>query len=366
MNNCEMETQAPDTGGARAAAAATAEQADLADSAGTAAVTVSGMATGKLALQQLAERFFKDYRANRWKPYSLNTDNSTKKDLSRLLRFFGADRQIGTIVEADAEEFMDETSFGLTDRMTPMTEAGALSVYYSARRIFDYAVEMKLLPKNVFRTMDPDAIPENERDSKPGVRVNEAEVKQLARALLYSEPVYGSVKSVLFILLAYGSHIRPGKLMELTWPELDELETAGALSPWASRLIKSYRPAQEQWLADNRLTNPEAYVFVNGKAEGTVARPAAAGTAGTWLRKMILEPLHLPLVTINVLSSETEDVTPQNAFDELDPVAEYPIYGPVTFPEKAFGRKKSPEERARKKAARAARREKYDAKKKTN
>ena len=362
MNNCEMESQALDTGGIQATVAAAAGQANTADNTGAAVVTDNGPPV-VVTLKQLAKLFFTDYRAHRWKPYSINTDKSTEKDLPRLIRFFGADRVISTIAEADAEDFMDETSFGLTDRKTPMTEAGALSIYYSARRMFDYAVDGKLLPKNVFRTMDPDAIPEIDREIRPGERVNEAEAKQLARALLDSVPVYGSVKSVLFILLAYGTHLRPGKLMNLTWPELDELEAAGALSPWASRLITSYRPAQEQWLADNRLSNPEEYVFVNGKPEGDTARPAAAGTAGTWLRKKILEPLHLPLVTINVLSSETEGVTPQNAFDGLDPAAEYPIYGPVTFPEPVFGRKKTPEERARKLAARAARREKYDAKK---
>ena len=319
---------------------------------------VRAVVSGKgVTLKQLIDSFFADYRAGRWKAYKRNTDNSTKKDLPRLTEYFGEDRDIATIDETEAAAYMDSVSFGYTRHKTPksMTEAGALSIYYSNRRVFDYGVNKGWIDHNVFRTMDPMAIPYVDRENKPGVRVDEAQVRKIAQAMLQQDSDFVSVRSVLFILLAYGSHIRPGDLLVLTWPELDRMVEAGEVSEWVERLLKTYRSAQTEWLKRNHINNNEGFVFVNGNSDNGVARPAAPGSAGGWLKEKILEPQQLPRVTINVLSSRT--LTPQTAFDGLDPDGDWPIFGTVKFIEASFGHTgMSPEEKARRIAGRKARR----------
>lgn len=309
-----------------------------------------------VTLKQLIDSFFVDYRADRWKVYKWNTDNSTKKDLPRLLEYFGEDRDIATITETEAADYMDSVSGGKTRHKKPksMTEAGALSIYYSNRRVFDYGVDKGWIDHNVFRTMDPMAIPYVDRENKPGVRVDEAQVRKIAQAMLEHDSDFVSVRSVLFVLLAYGSHIRPGDLLVLTWPELHRMVEDGEVSEWVERLLKTYRSAQAEWLKRNHINNEESFVFVNGNSDNGVARPAAPGSAGGWLKEKILEPQQLPRVTINVLSSKT--LTPQTAFDGLDPDGDWPIFGPVKFIESSFGHKgMSPEEKARRIAGRKAR-----------
>ncbi len=318
---------------------------------------VRAAVSGKgVTLKQLIDSYFTDYRAGRWMVYKRNTDNSTKKDLPRLLEYFGEDRDIATITETEAEDYMDSVSGGKTRHKTPksMTEAGALSIYYSNRRVFDYGVDKGWIDHNVFRTMDPMAIPYVDRENKPGVRVDEAQVRKIAQAMLQKDSDFVSVRSVLFILLAYGSHIRPGDLLVLKWPELEAMVAAGTASVWAKRLIATYRPAQDEWLKNNHIHNEAGYVFVNSNSDNGVARPAAPGSAGGWFKEKVLEPQHLPRVTINVLSSKT--LTPQTAFDGLDPDGDWPIFGPVKFIESSFGhRGMSPEEKARRIAGRKAR-----------
>ncbi len=333
-------------------------QAEAAPTMEVAAETDNEANEKGLTLEQLINRFFADYRAGRWKDYKVNTDNSTQTDLPRLVAYFGNDRDVTTITESEAADFMDTVSCSLTKRSKkkkiPMTEAGALAIYYSARRIFDYGKEMGFMPGNVFRTMRSVSIPKPNKGNTAGARLNEEECKRLAKALLDHDSDFGAVRSVLFILLAYGSHLRPGDLLVLTWAQLEKMEAAGEISSWASRLIKTYRPAQKQWLEDSWVDNPAGYVFVNCNIDSGVAQAASAGTAGTWLRDKILKPLGLPLVTINVLASKN-DLTPQNAFEDMDPMADYPIFGTVKFLENAFGKSgKSPEERAREVAEREA------------
>ncbi len=311
-------------------------------------------------LKNVIDRYFTDYRLN--PKYKKNTENSTKKDLPRLISYFGENRDVTTITVAEAEDFVDSVSCSMTKRKKnpkPMTEAGAYSIYRSVVRVIQHAVAQGLIPENVFTQIDEVHIPIPERKDGPGARVDEDQMKKIIDAMIKCKAVFSAVRNVLFIVMAYTCHISPGDLLVLTWPDVDQAKDSGKLSVWVLRLLDSYRPAQEKWLRDNGIVNPKGYVFVNNNAEAGVAVSAAAGTAGTWLRQQILDPLKLPHVTINVLSSKTEGLTPQNGFEGLDPQADYPIFGPVTFPEKTFGRKLTPEEVARKKAGRAACRKAY-------
>ena len=311
-------------------------------------------------LKNVIDRYFTDYRLN--PKYKKNTENSTKKDLPRLISYFGENRDVTTITVAEAEDFVDSVSCSMTKRKKnpkPMTEAGAYSIYRSVVRVIQHAVAQGLIPENVFTQIDEVHIPIPERKDGPGARVDEDQMKKIIDAMIKCKAVFSAVRNVLFIVMAYTCHISPGDLLVLTWPDVDQAKDSGKLSVWVLRLLDSYRPAQEKWLRDNGIVNPKGYVFVNNNAEAGVAVSAAAGTAGTWLRQQILDPLKLPHVTINVLSSKTEGLTPQNGFEGLDPEAEYPIFGPVTFPEKTFGRKRSPEEEARRIAGRAACRKAY-------
>lgn len=361
MNGNENEvlatTRAQEAAAAQAGPVAVAAQEEPAVSAG------DGTAAGKKTLQQLIDGFFTDYRAGLWKPpYKENTANSVKKDLPRLVKHFGEDRDVSTIVEAEAEDYMDSVSFGSTYRETPMSANGAYSIYCSDRRLFDYATDKGYVSHNVFRTMDPAAIPIPENKNEPGARVDEAQSKVMAQALLKCEAAFANVRSVLFVLLAYFCHIRPGDLLVIKWTEVEKLEAAGKLSAWVKRLLKTYRPAQGVWLAKNGIRNDGNYVFVNENDDEGKAKPASPGTAGTWLKEKVLNPKGLPEVTINVLSSKKKGMTPQNAFDGLDPEADYPIFGTVTYPEKLIGKRKSPEEKAKREAGRKEREAKYKAK----
>ena len=93
-----------------------------------------------IKLKEACDNFLEDYKCGKMGVCKKNTYESTKKDMPRLLSYFGEDRVIDTITAEEAEAYIDAVSFGKTARGTDMTEGGAASLYYSARRVFDYSL----------------------------------------------------------------------------------------------------------------------------------------------------------------------------------------------------------------------------------
>lgn len=285
-----------------------------------------------IKLKEACDNFLEDYKRGKLGIFKKNTYESTKKDMPRLQEFFGKDRVIDTITAEEAEAYIDAVSFGKTARGTDMTEGGAASLYYSARRVFDYFFGKA---DNVFRKIPPDAIPRPRRDKAAKVpRFTDEECEKFVKLLLNQEPEFTNVKVSLFTLLAFKYQLPPGNLFVMTWSDVEELKENGYFSPFFEKLLANYKGALEEWLVNNEIENIDDYVFVKTTSSTGEAEAADSGFFGTWLKKNIQTPNGLPLVTVNTLSGKK---TPRGPLEMLEG-EDWPILGKIWIEEKAgFG-----------------------------
>lgn len=293
---------------------------------------VAAFVVANLTLKKACDQFLKDYKEGKLGVFKKNTFESTKKDMPRLQDFFGKDRVIGTITAEEAEAYIDAVSFGKTARGTDMTEGGAASLYYSARRVFDYYFGKA---DNVFRKIPPDAIPRPRRDKATKVpRFTNEECEKFVKILLNLEPEFTNVKVALFTLLAFKYQLPPGNLFVLTWDDIAELKDEGLFSPFFEKLLDNYKVALEEWLDNNDIKNFDEFVFVKTTSATGEAEAADSGFFGTWLKKNIQAPNDLPLVTVNTLSGKK---TPRGPLELLEDEG-WSILGKVWIEEKSgFG-----------------------------
>lgn len=285
-----------------------------------------------IKLKEACDNFLEDYKCGKMGVCKKNTYESTKKDMPRLLDYFGQDRAIDTITAEEAEAYIDAVSFGKTARGTDMTEGGAASLYYSARRVFDYFFGKA---DNVFRKIPPDAIPRPRRDKAAKVpRFTDQECEKFVKILLNQEPEFTNVKVTLFTLLAFKYQLPPGNLFVMTWSDVEELKENGYFSPFFEKLLANYKGALEEWLVNNEIENIDDYVFVKTTSSTGEAEAADSGFFGTWLKKNIQTPNGLPLVTVNTLSGKK---TPRGPLEMLEG-EDWPILGKIWIEEKVgFG-----------------------------
>lgn len=285
-----------------------------------------------IKLKAACDNFLEDYKRGKLGIFKKNTYESTKKDMPRLQQYFGKDRVIDTITAEEAEAYIDAVSFGKTARGTDMTEGGAASLYYSARRVFDYFFGKA---DNVFRKIPPDAIPRPRRDKAAKVpRFTDEECEKFVKILLNQEPEFTNVKVTLFTLLAFKYQLPPGNLFVMTWSNVEELKENGYFSPFFEKLLANYKGALEEWLENNEIENFDDYVFVKTTSSTGEAEAADSGFFGTWLKKNIQTPNGLPLVTVNTLSGKK---TPRGPLELLEEEG-WPILGKIWIEEKSgFG-----------------------------
>lgn len=289
---------------------------------------------------------------------AVNTFRKTANDLAWLEDLPGGlTRDITTITPADIEVWADRLSFGTNKRGDEMSPAGAVAVYSSIKRLFAYAVKKGYLATSPFTGVRRTFIPFVEREKKEKGVTTPAFTKEdgraLVSALVNSAPTFAAVKSALYIYLAYRYKMMPGKLLTLTWKQLDA-EDWGQKDPFLKHLISNYRVALDEFLQKNNIDNGRGYVFVMNKANAK-ASPMDSGFVGSWVKENILKPKDLPNMTAFKLCAKD---APRDVFDEVDAGGNFPILGEITFPTfgsggggSRFDHEKIAAERAARKAA---------------
>ena len=243
----------------------------------------------------------------------------------------GLTRDIETITSGDIEVWADRLSFGTNKIGNEMSDAGAVAVYSSIKRLLAYAVKRGYLSQNPFDGVRRTFIPYVERKKKEKGETAPAftkeDGKKLVSALIKSEPTFAAVKSTLYTILAYRHKKTPGYLLKLTWNQLDADEGVKA-DPFLKQLISNYRSALEDYLLKNGIDNSKGYVFVMNKANAK-ASPMDSGFVGSWVRENILKPKALPNMTAFKLCAKD---APRDVFEEVDAGGDFPILGEITFP----------------------------------
>lgn len=293
---------------------------------------------GIMTLERAYNNWSEDYKAGKiGNGYVKNTFEKTRDDVkAHSFPFFGKDRDITTIHEEDAEAFMDKVSFGVNLKGEKMSANGALNIYYSNRRIFDYFHSEGYVEENVFRTMDSACIPEAERSTK-SIDINEEEeycydkMNFLLKKMLDSKSEFAAVKAVSFIYLSYKEQMSSNDLLLLTWSDVKEMSQDGELDNFIIRLLENYRIGQQKWLKGKGMTNPKGYVFAQKNVDyGSEAVPADSSFATYWMKHNMIEryPKLMPRLNINTLRGEKVDDGP---LYDMDCDADYPILGKVYY-----------------------------------
>lgn len=275
----------------------------------------------------------------------------------------GLTRDIETITSGDIEVWADRVSFGenksrnKNKEKSKMSDAGAVAVYSSTKRLFAYAVKRGYLSKSPFdgvrRTFIPFVEREKKEKGKTAPAFTKADGVKLVSELLKSKPTFAAVKSVLYTYLAYRYKMMPGKLLTLTWKQLDAEEWVQK-DPFLKQLLGNYRVALDDYLLKNNIDNSKGYVFVMNKANAK-ASPMDSGFVGSWVKENILKDNALPNMTAFKLCAKD---APRDVFDEVDAGGDFPILGEITFPTfgsggggARFDHEKIAAERAARKAA---------------
>lgn len=249
----------------------------------------------------------------------------------------GLTRDITTIKSTDIEVWADRMSLGENKSKNKnkskkeLSPAGAVAVYSSTKRLFAYAVKMGYLSKSPFggvrRTYIPFVEREKQDKGKAAPAFTTEDGKTLVSELIKSEPTFSAVKSTLYTYLAYRYKMMPGKLLTLTWEQLDAEEFVQT-DPFLKQLLNNYRAALKAWLVKNNIDNAKGYVFVMSKAN-CKAEPIDSGFVGSWVKENILKPKKLPNMTAFKLCAKD---APRDVFEEIDAGGNFPILGEITFP----------------------------------
>ncbi len=288
----------------------------------------------EITLGQLEEKFKKAHEDGEL-GYSLNSYRTTLKDFPWLAKIDGGlNRNISEITSKDIEKWSDRVSFGKNFLGKAMSPAGASSVYNSGKRLFTFAVDMGYLTVSPFEGVRPSYVPrvlnkENAKRVKGTAPFTADDGKNLIHGLVHADPTFSAVKSTLFTYMAYRYSKAPGYLLLMSWDQFNS-EAFATSDSFLKALAANYHEALSKWSENNNVKNDKNLFFVMNKGD-CVAEPMDSGYVGSWVKKNILKPNHLPNMTAFMLSSK--DAPREGVFEQVDAYdGELPILGPITFP----------------------------------
>lgn len=295
--------------------------------------------------------------------FNANTYHTTLQVLnSRLLRYFDGNKLLCDITAADAEDFLDDVSFGLTYKKTKMTANGAYNIYKACYNVFSYFECAGLVEANVFDELPEEVIPKPDKSKTEGHVLTEEELKAMLDVMVNSAPTLSTVANISFVYLACLTGYSPKDLVTYRWSDIDDLEYEGILDEFACKLFHNYKEAQKAALEKFKLTNPYDIVFCIKDPEGSneVEFPTVA-YANNWLKECVLLPNGIHRTKVSILSDSWESLAPLLKSIQG---SDYPILGNIIIDDlfKYAASTKGNNEQYKK--AREARREQWLAKEK--